>query len=54
MKLEFTPEFLSELNFLERKYNLNKAFLLDLIDDALNKGELSNFRMALIDGNYRL
>ena len=54
MKLEFTLEFLSELNFFERKYNLNRAFLLDLIEDALNKGELSNFRMALIDGEYRL
>lgn len=54
MKLEFTLEFLSELNFFERKYNLNRAFLLDLIEDALNKVELSNFRMALIDGEYRL
>ena len=54
IKLEFTPEFLSEFDFLERKFNLNRAVLLGLIEDALDSGYLHDFRLALTDGVYKV
>lgn len=54
IKLEFTQEFLEELTNFERRYNLNKEFLLNQIEDALDSGYITDFKSALKDGIYNV
>lgn len=54
IKLEFTPEFLAELEIFELKYNLDREFLLKHIEDALDSGYINDFKRALIDGVYNV
>ena len=50
MKLEFTPEYLDELEKFSKKYYLSKKVLFQRIEEALEKADESDISYALKNG----
>ncbi|GAB1824934.1 hypothetical protein [Turicimonas sp. TL08] len=52
MKLEFTPEYLEELEKFRKKYSVSKKLLLQRIDEALEKADEFDISYALENGLF--